>query len=209
MAGGIGNDNYFVDSASDTVTENAGEGTDTVHSTISYVLGANVENLFLGGTGDLSGTGNELANFIQGNGGANVLTGNAGADQLSGGAGNDVLDGGADRDVLTGGTGADQFVFHDGDLGNSQNSADKIADFSSSEGDKIDLHFMDADTTTSGDQAFSFIGTSAFDGHAGELRYVEINGTTFVQGDTNGDGHADFMIRLVGTHALTSGDFVL
>ena len=47
MAGGADNDTYFVDNSGDVVTENANEGTDTVQSSVSYVLSANVENLTL------------------------------------------------------------------------------------------------------------------------------------------------------------------
>jgi len=60
-----------------------------------------------------------------------------------------------------------------------------------------------------GNQTFTFIGTESFRNVAGELRYQEISGNTFVYGDTNGDGVADFMIRLDGGHALVAGDFVL
>ncbi|MXO61062.1 hypothetical protein GRI89_16080 [Altererythrobacter salegens] len=68
---------------------------------------------------------------------------------------------------------------------------------------------IDADTGASGDQAFGFIGTAEFSGHAGELRYVHGGGTTFVEGDTNGDRLADFSIALTGLHTLVSGDFML
>ncbi|MEO6279813.1 PA14 domain-containing protein [Roseateles sp.] len=90
MAGGGGNDTYVVDNAGDVVTENAGEGVDTVRSSVSYALGANLENLVLTGTGNLSATGNELDNTITGNAGANLIDGGAGADRMAGGAGDDI-----------------------------------------------------------------------------------------------------------------------
>lgn len=88
MAGGAGNDTYVVN-AGDTVTENASEGTDTVISSVDYVLGANVERLTLA-TGAVSGTGNSAANIIIGNSLNNILDGAGGNDNLQGGAGNDT-----------------------------------------------------------------------------------------------------------------------
>jgi Ca2+-binding RTX toxin-like protein len=89
MAGGAGNDTYVVDDAGDNVTENPGEGTDTVQASISYVLAANVENLLLTGAA-VAGTGNALNNNIAGNDQANTLDGGAGADAMAGGAGDDI-----------------------------------------------------------------------------------------------------------------------
>ncbi|NAS95342.1 HlyJ hemolysin-like protein [Pseudomonas syringae pv. actinidifoliorum] len=99
MRGGIGSDTYVVDSASDAVTENAGEGTDTVESSVTWTLGANVENLTLTGTSALNGTGNALDNTLVGNSAVNTLTGGAGNDRLDGKGGADKLVGGAGNDI--------------------------------------------------------------------------------------------------------------
>ena len=90
MTGGMGNDTYVVDQTSDVVTENAGEGTDTVQSSIAYTLGSDVENLTLLGSATISGTGNAAGNALTGNAGNNVLAGLGGADALDGGAGTDT-----------------------------------------------------------------------------------------------------------------------
>ena len=94
MAGGAGNDTYVVDNAADAITEAAAAGTDTVESNVSYVLGAEVENLVLTGASAINGTGNTLANALTGNGAANRLDGGVGADTMTGGAGNDTYRGG-------------------------------------------------------------------------------------------------------------------
>jgi len=203
MSGGTGNDIYYVDNSGDAVTENAGAGSDTVVSTISYRLGANVERLTLSGSANIGGIGNTLSNKIIGNAGANVIDGGAGNDTLIGGAGADKITGGAGNDTMTGGTGNDLFVFHNGDLG-----SDRITDFTHGQ-DRMYLSGVDANTILAGDQNFHFVGTSAFSHTAGELHYQEVSGSTYLSGDTNGDGVADFTIHLDGLHALTTSDFFL
>ncbi|WP_153021665.1 MULTISPECIES: calcium-binding protein [unclassified Rhodanobacter] len=91
MTGGLGNDTYVVDDAGDVIVENADEGTDTVESSIDYVLGATLENLTLLGTANLNGTGNDQDNVLIGNDGNNRLEGGLGADSLHGGLGNDYF----------------------------------------------------------------------------------------------------------------------
>jgi Ca2+-binding RTX toxin-like protein len=107
-------------------------------SSVSATLTAGARNLTLTGTALINGTGNALDNVINGNSAANELRGEAGNDSLDGKAGNDLLDGGAGRDQLTGGSGADRFRFATaGAFGTAQ--ADRITDFSRSEGDRIEL----------------------------------------------------------------------
>ncbi len=103
LLGGIGNDTYWVDNAGDVVIENANEGVDTVRSSITYALTANVENLVLAGTAPINGTGNALDNLLIGNSAKNVL---------NGGAGNDTLDGAGGADILIGGVGDDVYVVY-------------------------------------------------------------------------------------------------
>jgi len=100
MSGGVGNDVYLVDSSADLVSEQAGQGHDSVSSSVSWTLSANVEDLTLTGSANLDGTGNDDANLLQGNAGVNRLSGGAGDDTLSGGLGNDTLSGGTGRDVI-------------------------------------------------------------------------------------------------------------
>lgn len=203
LFGGIGNDIYMVDNVGDVVSELSGEGTDTVKSGINYTLGSNVEKLTLTGSAALSGTGNSLNN---------TLTGNTGANVLDGGAGNDILAGGKGLDTLIGNLGADTFDFNaltDSAVGAGR---DVVADFNRSEGDRIDLSTLDANSVLSGNQAFSFIGSAAFSGAAGQLRSVVggIDGGTLVQIDVNGDGVADMEIGLIGVvDPLTSSAFAL
>src|SRR5262245_29532715 len=110
LAGGLGNDTYIVQNATDTVVEGLNAGMDLVQSAVNFTLGANVEHLTLTGTDHIAGTGNALANVLTGNSGNNTLAGEAGNDMLIGGAGNDSLDGGAGADTMAGGLGDDTYT---------------------------------------------------------------------------------------------------
>ncbi|WP_373700410.1 calcium-binding protein [Neisseria dentiae] len=124
MYGGEGNDTFHIKGSGDTVTEEAGEGTDTIYSSVSYTASRNVENLVLTGDARINGTGNNSDNTITGNDNYNRLNGgrgndtiygNGGEDTIDGGEGDDKLYGGADRDHIFGGTGND---YIDGGTGN-------------------------------------------------------------------------------------------
>ncbi len=74
----------------------------------------------------------------------------------------------------------------------------------------IDLSSIDASTTHAGNDAFHFIGASPFSGNAGALHQFSLGAKTIIEGDVNGDGHADFQIALLSTNlAPMEGDFVL
>ncbi|MCK9202338.1 MAG: putative Ig domain-containing protein [Gallionella sp.] len=110
MAGGEGNDHYLVDDNGDTVTENLNGGIDLVHSSVTYTLGDNIENLGLTGTTSIDGTGNELNNRIDGNDSSNTLSGLAGNDWLLGWGGTDTLLGGTGDDTYFAGDESDVIV---------------------------------------------------------------------------------------------------
>ncbi|WP_439817174.1 beta strand repeat-containing protein [Zavarzinia sp. CC-PAN008] len=119
MTGGDGADTYFVDQAGDVIVEAADGGTDIVLAATSYTLSAEVERLYLYGSGPADGTGNDGANWIEGNDDTNtlagldgddVLLGHGGADHLIGGEGDDALNGGQGIDHMEGGTGDDWYT---------------------------------------------------------------------------------------------------
>ena len=108
MYGGAGNDIYFVDQTGDVVSEEGGDGTDTVKSRVSFALADDLENLWLQrGSEAITGTGNALRNMIVGNERDNLLDGGGDNDNLIAGAGDDSLYGGEGHDKLHGGTGSD------------------------------------------------------------------------------------------------------
>jgi Ca2+-binding RTX toxin-like protein len=208
LVGGAGNDFYYVDSALDVVTELSGEGTDTVQSSVTYTLSAEVENLLLSGSSAINGTGNELANSLSGNNGANTLTGAAGNDTLSGGAGADMLVGGAGNDRLNGGLDADTFVFTDA-LGST--NVDTILDFNVAD-DTIQL--STAIFTTAGGAGALAAGAFNTGSAATEAddRIIYNSATGALLYDSDGVGGAaavQFATLTSATGALTAADFVI
>jgi Ca2+-binding RTX toxin-like protein len=214
LIGGGGND-ILMGRGGNNILD-GGEGVDTVSYT-DALAGVTVE---LGSVSGSHGSGDGFDTLIGienivGSAFADVLAGDAEANALSGGAGNDRLTGGLGRDTLTGGAGADVFDYNA--LAESTvgvGARDIITDFQGGL-DDIDLSTIDANTARGGDQSFRFIGTQAFRGREGELRYQTFdqdgtaNDFTIVSGDINGDRVADFEIQIFGIVPLASGDFLL
>jgi predicted extracellular nuclease len=156
-----------------------------------YVAGGAADDILVGGQKD------------------DALVGNGGDDALYGLAGNDWLQGGAGADMLRGGTGRDLFVYKA--ASDSTGAAtDHIVDFEYTT-DHIDLSGIDADSATAGDQAFTFIGSDAFNHVAGQLRAYQSGSDWFVEGDVDGDGAADLVIQVTvfNGHVMAASDFVL
>ncbi|OQX11774.1 MAG: hypothetical protein BWK76_18660, partial [Desulfobulbaceae bacterium A2] len=150
LLGGLGNDIYVADNVGDVVTELTGEGTDTVQSSVTLTLSANVEKLTLTGSSAISGTGNELAN---------TLTGNTGANSLTGLAGNDTLDGGAGADTLLGGLGDDTYVV--------DNTNDKVTELAGEGTDTVQAGA--SFTLLANVERLTLTGSAAINGTGNEL----------------------------------------
>jgi hypothetical protein len=106
---------------------------------------------------------------------------------------------------MNGGEGFDQFVFKfNRDV---IFEAVTVEDFDQAGGERLDLSAIDA-RPAAGNQAFNFIGTSAFSGATGELRYEIDGGRTAIQMtiDTSGQVHRIF---LDGVFSLSAQDFHL
>jgi len=220
MAGGTGNDTYVVDNDGDVVTEQAGEGTDHVQSSITYTLTDNVENLTLTGSASINGTGNELNNVITGNNAANILDGlggndtlygnngndtllgGDGDDKLYGGAHNDVLDGGAGNDLLNGGTGADAMAGGTGDdTYIVDNTGDQVSELA---GEGVDLVQSSVSFTLSDNvENLTLTGYSSISGTGNDLDNVITgnNGSNTLRG-LGGD---DTLVGNNGNDTLDGG----
>jgi Ca2+-binding RTX toxin-like protein len=122
------------------------------------------------------------------------IFGGANGDTITGSQNGDVIQGNAGADILTGGGGADSFRYKLV-TDSSASATDHILDFTSGT-DKIDLSRIDANTGLAGDQAFTWIGSGAFTGVAGQLRVFQSGTDWLVQGDVNGDGVADLVIQV-------------
>jgi Ca2+-binding RTX toxin-like protein len=193
-----------------------------------YYHATTLSRIVTGGLNDTVDGSTSAGILIDGGGGNDSLYGRgSGSPTLMGGAGDDVLYGyangceshggdGSDRFVsfsgvqmLTGDAGADTFVWQSTSYSTVDKAGrDVITDFSTVDGDHIDLSSIDADATIAGNDAFHWAGRH-FGGHAGELICSGTGGKYYVQGDVNGDGAADFAITVFSAAAPGAGDFVL
>lgn len=197
MAGGAGDDIYVVDNTGDTVTETSNAGTDTVRSSVTFALGANIEKLELTGSSAIGGTGN---------GDANTITGNGAANTISGGGGNDTLYGKGGSDTLSGGSGRDIFVF---DTGLGSSNIDKISDFSVVD-DTIALSksVFNKLSGSSLDPTAFYIGTGAADA-SDRIIYNSSTGALYYDPDGKGGVAQQQFATLSKGLAMTAADFLL
>ena len=186
MIGGLGDDNYVVGTFKDVATEKLGEGADTVNASVSFALGANLENLVLTGASAKDGTGNGLANAISGNAAANVLAGGLGLD------------------LLTGGEGSDTFVF-DTKLGKA--NVDTITDFATG----FDRIGLDADIFRKVNDAGKLKAKFFADGKAHDgndyIIFKEKSGALYYDKDGEGGRHHKLFAKLDAHLDLDAGDF--
>ena len=181
-----------------------------------FLLGSGEDNTLIGNSGDDQVYAKGGDDKLEGRSDSDMLFGGAGKDTLKGGAGADELQGGAGKDVLYGGNGADTFVFTATRQSSATaTSADVIKDFIRGT-DTIDLSAIDASTKLSGNNTFTFDGTTTFGTSSyGEVYYkkFDLSGTsndyTMVYIDTDNDPAAEMTIKLMGLHNLTASDFVL
>ncbi|MBE0587536.1 MAG: hypothetical protein IH617_05765, partial [Hydrogenophaga sp.] len=208
LVGGAGNDTYWVNHASDVVSEGTGAGTDTVMATVGFTLSGNVERLTLLGTAALNGNGNTLDNWLIGNDGANALSGLTGNDVLDGGAGADTLNGGRGSDTLTGGAGNDVFRFAD-TLGAT--NVDTVTDWAV--GDRIQLeNAIFTRLTATGVLASTRFAANDMGRAMDANDHVVYNTTTGAlsyDADGSGAGAAVQIATLVGIPTLSAADFTI
>jgi Ca2+-binding RTX toxin-like protein len=223
LNGGKGNDWLIGNDGNDILNGGAnddrltgGQGADQLYGadgndTASYIssrsgVTANIAKS-AGNKGDAAGDIYSSIENLQGSNFADKLVGDAFANILQGEKGDDILTGGKGKDSLLGGQGNDTFVFAFKDTASSRGGADVILDFT--KGDRIDLSLLDANVKKAGVQDFEFIGSRAFTKDEGELHFVKTRSDTWIEGDTNGDGKADFVIRLDDVINLSESSFIL
>lgn len=210
ILGGAGGDTFFGGAGDDTIQ--GGSGADLLDGgggidTLSFTRSAGGVRVSLHDEAvqDTGGSGLDLVTRFENVLGSvhdDTLTGSQKDNVLLGGNGRDVLVGGLGADTLTGGRDSDTFIFAR-TADSAPGRGDLIADLQSF--DVIDLHRIDADTTTGGDQAF--VLAAAFTHQAGQavLSYDGTVGETALSLDVDGDGVADSVIRIDGDATGFSG----
>ncbi len=208
LVGGSGNDTFVVNTAADVIVEAAGGGVDTVRSSTTRTLGANLENLVLTGSTSINGSGNTLANQITGNAGANLLAGGSGNDRLSGGVGNDTLNGGAGNDTLIGGSGLDLYRFTT--TPNATTNLDTVTGFvSGSDRFALDDAAFAGIGAPGALAAGAFrLGTAAGDAND-RIVYDAAGGALYFDADGSGAGAAIRFATLAPGTTLVAGDFLV
>jgi len=206
LSGDAGDDTYYVQNTDDVAVELAGNGTDTVFTTVNYSLGANVENLTLQGPASggpqISGTGNELDNTITGNAASNALSGGGGNDVLNGGSGNDTISGGAGNDILNGGVGNDTMV---GGAGNDSYFVDSSFDvITEVQGEGEDTVSSSVNFTLSNYVDNLVLTGSANIGGTGSAQDNYLYGNSASNGLSGGDGN-DTLDGGAGSDTLIGG----
>lgn len=210
LYGGTGNDELFGGADNDQLY--GGVGRDIAYGGAGRDIlygGASNDELY-GGEGNDDLYGGDGKDELQGGEGNDKLRGGEGNDLIDAGAGNDRLVGGKGADLLSGGAGRDTFVFNTlADSTVKTSGRDTILDFDGKAGDRIDLSGIDANKGSSGNQAFAFIGSEQFSNKAGELRFEKTASDTFIYGDVDGDGTADFAIQVAGSTTFLKDYFIL
>jgi len=216
-ADGEGTDTIFESFASYTLQDDIEWGEITL-GTGAKLYGNLLDNHLAGGAGNdeihgddgddtLVGWGGN--DVLYGEGGSNTLYGNDGndllygwslSDYIAGDAGDDKITGGDGRDYMYGGTGSDTFIFNAA-TESVVHSADEIEDFETGI-DKIDLSVIDADSTSDGNQAFTFVQFPSGDA-AGQATVTIVGGVTHLFLDVDGGGY-DMEIDVVGTFDPTT-----
>ena len=175
LAGGNGNDWYYVDQSGDTIVELVGNGTDQVFSSIDWTLSANTDSLTLTGALSINGTGNVLDNQLVGNDADNELRGGAGADTLLGGQGNDVLNGGLGADSMEGGLGDDTYYVDDAN--------DSVFDYDGTDTVRSSVSYQ-LDVLNEDVENLTLIGNAAINGYGnGGLNHIVGNSANNVLDD--------------------------
>lgn len=198
--------------AADGKVETGGDGDEILVGTTSNeffsgeggndkLIGNKGRDFLHGGEGNDIVSGGRSSDKMRGGPGDDRLIGSGGVDVMRGGSGDDMLIGGQGVDHLRGGVGADSFVYGHWKQ-STEAGLDVIGGFSQDEGDRIDISGLRR-------KGLTFLGTDGFTGEKGEIRVDARKDNTFVYGDIDGDGEADFVLKLKRSIDLGEDDFVL